>query len=72
MAVGRFGSDGGTLQIGTGGKLKLVIPEGALSATGQLIYMYIQGTSNLSRSPKYTFSPVVECGPDGMRFEVSV
>lgn len=60
MAAGRFG----TLRIGTGVKLKLVIPRDALSAPDQLIYMFLEKTSQLKT--------IVECGPDGLFFGVSL
>lgn len=73
IAIGRFGPEGGLLRIvGAAAKVRLEIPKGAVSAPDQLIYMYLQRSPQLDQTaPKYRYSPVVECGPDGLQFNVS-
>lgn len=70
LAVGIFGPEGGRLKL-AGNKIILDIPHGALTDS-QTIHIYIQDKPEPNSSPAYCFSPVVQCGPNNLQFEVSL
>ena len=68
LAIGYFSpNDSSELRFIGCDKIVLEIPEGALPGTDpQLVYMYLEMfEDNIS-----TMSPRVNCGPDGLRFQV--
>ena len=52
------------------GYIRLYIPPGALTKL-QLIWLIVRYDEDADAFPTATLSPVVDCGPDGTRFEVS-
>ena len=70
LAIGYFSpNDSSELRFIGCDKIVLEIPEGALPGTDpQLVYMYLEMyEDNIS-----TMSPRVNCGPDGLRFQVNL
>ena len=51
------------------GYIRLYIPPGALTKL-QLIWLIVRYDEDADAFPTATLSPVVDCGPDGTRFEV--
>lgn len=70
FAAGQFDAAiGGVLKLKDRDDIKLVILPNALEKTTQSIYMMLM-SDPLDRGPSY--SPVVECGPSGLKFKVGV
>ena len=68
-AIGEFDETGGTLVLADGGSIRLYIPPGALTKP-QLIWLIVRYDEDADACQTATLSPVVDCGPDGTRFEV--
>ena len=67
-----MGPAGGTLSFSGMESFKLEIPVGALCQPKQLVYMYLYkppiGEENVEQ--QMSFSPIVDCGPNGLKFQV--
>jgi len=69
FAIGEFDCDGGRLYPAGDMSVSLTIPAGALKTT-QLVYLLMSYDNNESGDHTENFSPTIECGPDGLQFEV--
>ena len=72
LCIWIIGPAGGTLSFSGMESFKLEIPAGALCQPKQLVYMYLYkppiGEENLEH--QMSFSPIVDCGPNGLKFQV--
>ena len=72
LSIWMIGPEGGTLSFKGVGYIQLVIPAGAITYPRQLVYMYLHKPPPgcIESSSKISFSPVVNCGPDGLKLKV--
>lgn len=68
IVIGVFDQNGGELFMTNDENVRLVIPPGALESQ-QLVYIILQ--ADIEDDPQCeNYSPVFECGPDGLHFKV--
>ena len=67
-----MGPAGGTLTLSGMESFKLEIPVGALCQPKQLVYMYLfkPPIGEVNFEHRMSFSPIVDCGPNGLKFQV--
>ena len=64
--------EGRTLKFSDSDLFKLEIPPGAIRGESQLVYMHLdKPPKSDGHHGKVSYSPVVDCGPDGLEFSVS-
>ena len=71
VAIGKFDQRGGTLRFENCNSIQLVIPAGALQIL-QLVYLAVTYEDRDISDETPTLSPVFDCGPDGLHFEVYI
>ena len=69
VAFGTFDQRGGTLRFENCNSIQLVIPAGALQSM-ELVYLAVIYEDRDIPDETPTLSPVFDCGPDGLHFEV--
>lgn len=69
FSIGVFDSNGGILTLADSSAVKLVIPPGALDSS-QLVYLMTEYETSEGSGERASYSPTIECGPDGLHFMV--